>query len=91
MIYITGDTHGDGEWLRRFDGISLKSGDMIIILGDFGFIWDGSLEENKYLDELEFYLEEKQVMLLFLDGNHENHAILNAMEDISAAVLPCHN
>lgn len=78
--YITADTHGDREWLRRFDEISLKPGDMIIILGDFGFIWDGSLEENKYLDELQFYLEEKQVMLLFLDGNHENHAILNAME-----------
>ena len=46
MVYITGDTHGD---LSRFETAAakkLKKGDTLIVLGDFGFVWDGSAAEK---------------------------------------------
>ena len=51
MIYITGDTHGD---LSRFDNPlvkKLKSGDNLIICGDFGFIWEGNEKEYRILSK----------------------------------------
>ena len=52
MIYITGDTHGD---YKRFSSQKLKrlrSGDTLIICGDFGFVWNGDNNEHKLLAEL---------------------------------------
>ena len=49
MIYITGDTHGD---IERFNDKALKkltANDMIIVCGDFGFIWQGGDKERKML------------------------------------------
>jgi len=45
--------------------------DYVIILGDFGLIWDykgESSEERNWLD----WLEDKPFTTLFIDGNHEN-------------------
>ena len=39
MIYITGDTHGE---LERFKGKELRrlgKNDILLVLGDFGFLW----------------------------------------------------
>ena len=70
MIYITGDTHGDpavfqtgsmpGEdtWTEK---------DILIVCGDFGFIFDDSEEENAILD----YIATKPYTVCFCDGNHE--------------------
>ena len=52
MVYITGDTHGD---LSRFETAAakkLKKGDTLIVLGDFGFVWDGSAAEKNRLQKL---------------------------------------
>ena len=49
MIYITGDLHGE---IERFDDKKmkkLKKGDILIVCGDFGFIWNNSIEEQKKL------------------------------------------
>lgn len=82
-IYVTGDTHG---WLgvRKlltpdfFDMVDWKDftkDDYIIILGDFGLLWNGSdVEKNilKMLDTMPF-------TTLFIDGNHENFNMLNSL------------
>ena len=82
MIFITGDTHGD---VRRFNNNSfyeqkeMTKDDYVIILGDFGMVWDYSGEsryEKYWLD----WLDEKPFTTLFIDGNHENHDRLDAME-----------
>lgn len=74
MIYITGDTHGD---VRRFSKESfpeqedMAKDDFVIILGDFGLVWDKdheSKEEKYWLD----WLDNKPFTTLFIDGNHEN-------------------
>ena len=68
MIYVTGDMHGN---ISRFDNkviSKLKRGDYLIICGDFGFIWDGSRQEEKALT----FLNKQKFTILFVDGCHEN-------------------
>lgn len=81
MIYITGDTHGE---INRFSNNSfyeqkeMTKEDYVIILGDFGVVWDwqGESEYERYwLD----WLEQKPFTTLFIDGNHENHDRLDEM------------
>ena len=72
MVYITGDMHGDeSRWLDRKIR-KLKSGDTLIICGDFGFIWDGSKSERKLLE----YLGSRKYNICFIDGTHENYDLL---------------
>ena len=75
MIYITGDTHGE---LDRFKGKELRrlgKNDVLFVLGDFGFLWDGGKEERKRLD----WLAKRPYTILFLDGTHENFETLDAL------------
>lgn len=78
MIYITGDTHGTEDWekinTRNFpEQHMFTRHDYLIILGDFGAIWDGS-DEDKYI--IKTY-SERNFTTLFIDGNHENHDMLD--------------
>ncbi|WP_260504042.1 hypothetical protein [Paenibacillus illinoisensis] len=47
--------------------------DYVIIVGDFGLIWDGSNEDRYWLKWLD---KTKSFTTLFLDGNHENFDLL---------------
>ena len=79
-VYITGDTHGE---FQRFGSKyfpqqkNLSREDYVIITGDFGGLWDGSPKDQHWLD----WLEEKPFTTLFVDGNHENFALLNALPE----------
>jgi len=81
-VYLTGDIHGNPVRLstdsfyeqKEFSGN--KEDNTVIILGDFGLVWnkDGESKEEKWwLD----WLEEKSFTTIFVDGNHENHFRLN--------------
>lgn len=75
MIYVTGDTHGD---IRRFKDPALKklrNGDVLIVCGDFGFIWDGSKHEKSILKKL----ADKEYTIAFIDGCHENFDIIESL------------
>lgn len=72
MIYVTGDTHGDINRFNENPLKKLKSGDILIICGDFGFIWDGSRHEKAVLKKL----EAKDYTIAFVDGCHENFDLL---------------
>ena len=77
-IYVTGDRHGQLRTLGPKYFSQQKNftrNDYLIITGDFGGVWDGSLKEHAMLE----LLEARSFTTLFLDGNHENHAMLNAM------------
>lgn len=77
MVYITGDTHGD---LTRFDAPELKRlrrEDTLIVCGDFGFVWDDSPAEKKKRRAL----SRKKYTIAFLDGAHENFALLAAFPE----------
>ena len=81
MIYVTGDTHGtiDIHKLnsKNFpEGRTLTKDDYVIICGDFGFVWNGDKEDQWWLK----WLAAKPWTTLFVDGNHENHDMLEQME-----------
>lgn len=77
-IYITGDTHGGIDFIKLRTlaqrNKNLSRSDYVIIAGDFGGVWvKGTLSKDlhKYV-KLPF-------TVLFIDGNHENFDLLNAM------------
>ena len=72
MVYLTGDTHGELDRFRHGKLRWLGKRDVVLVLGDFGFVWDGSKEEQKKLD----WLRKRPYTLLFLDGSHENYDLL---------------
>lgn len=73
MIYITGDTHGSfRDFSERIHSKNVKKGDIVIVCGDFGFLW-GDQMHNYYLQMLRF----EPYTILFVDGNHENFDMLN--------------
>ena len=72
MVYLTGDTHGELDRFRHGKLRWLGKRDTVVVLGDFGFVWDGSREEQKRLD----WLRKRPYTLLFLDGPHENYELL---------------
>ena len=73
-IYITGDTHNNFSRLsfkNWKESKSLTKEDVLIILGDFGLIFNNILTKNeKYLTG---WLNDRPYTVLFIDGNHENH------------------
>lgn len=74
MIYVTGDFHGDIQRFHAADMKRLKRNDYLIICGDFGFLWDGSVQEEKTLR----WIGRRKYHVLFLDGSHDN---LNLLEN----------
>lgn len=73
MIYTTGDVHGDITRFKKGKLRWLGKKDTLIILGDFGFIWDGAKEEREAL----VWLAKRKYKILFLDGTHENFDLLS--------------
>lgn len=75
MLFLTGDCHGD---FHRFSSKAfpiqrdLTKQDLVVILGDAGFLWDGSKQDEWWLD----WLETKSFTTLDIGGNHENYDLL---------------
>lgn len=80
-IYLTGDTHGSEDFgkVRAFAEVAtgLTRDDYLIILGDFGLVWHvpPSSEERELLS----WLNDCPWTTLFVDGNHENFDVLDAL------------
>ena len=75
-IYLIGDTHGTyAEVKKVFTKYELNQ-DYIIVLGDFGFIWNPK-EAKHLLKQLEYLMTKFNSQLLFVDGNHENFELLS--------------
>ena len=80
-VYVTGDIHGNPERLgvhsfyeqKEFIKNRENQGDnTVIILGDFGLVWnrDGESSQEKYWLN---WLDNKPFTTVFVDGNHSNH------------------
>lgn len=75
-VYATGDCHGT---FRRFgrkyfpEQANMSRDDFVVICGDFGGLWEGTEEENYWLD----WLNDKPWITLWVDGNHENFTLLS--------------
>jgi predicted phosphodiesterase len=72
-IFVTGDIHGEID-IRRLsmekfpEQKLLTKEDYLIILGDFGLVWNDSKQEKYWRN----WLTNKTFTTLFVDGNHEN-------------------
>lgn len=77
-ILLLGDVHGQGGWLklviRTADVLGIKT---ILQLGDFGF-WPHTGSGKVFWDNTQRFLEQCDVDLWWVDGNHENHDWLDA-------------
>ena len=78
MIYVTGDTHCPIDIhklnTKNFpEQRNLTKDDTLVICGDFGAVWDGGKEDLFW----QKWLEEKNMTVVFCDGNHENFDLLN--------------
>lgn len=75
MVFVTGDTHGQIDFLKllRFASAhpELTKNDYVIIAGDFGAVWD-----PKTLDKTLKPYSDLPFTVLFVDGNHENFDLL---------------
>jgi len=78
MIFITGDRHGS-KGMSRLNSDNfpinkeLTKDDYVIVTGDFGVVWNGDKEDKYWLN----WLHEKNFTILFCDGNHDGHDILD--------------
>lgn len=72
-IFITGDKHRTFVplfWLAEKE--TLHPSDIMIIAGDAGYVWD-----KDYVYDMESLQQVFPGTIAFVDGNHENHALLN--------------
>lgn len=80
-VFITGNLHGklgidrlnEDTFIQQKE---LNANDNLIVLGDFGLIWDEHIEDEILLDDL----DSKNYNILFVDGSHENFDLLNDYE-----------
>lgn len=75
QIFLMGDTHGDFRNITKLLNTVELNQDLVIVLGDFGFIWDGTYQNNT--NTLQKVFSTHNSILAFLDGNHENFEIIN--------------
>ena len=81
MIYVTGDTHGFTD-NARIDaahwpvGQTLTRNDCLVICGDFGAFWGDDERDQALLD----WYEAQPWTTLWVDGNHENHDLIDQLE-----------
>ncbi len=68
MVYVTGDMHGDLERLYDKEFRKLKKGDVLLVCGDFGYIFDGSKTEKQVIK----YLATRKFVTAFVEGTHDN-------------------
>jgi len=74
MVYVTGDMHGCLDRLYDKNFRRLKSGDVLIVCGDFGFIFDGGKTERQVID----FLATRRFVTAFVDGTHDNMKRINS-------------
>lgn len=72
MIYVTGDTHGDFDRFKHPLVKKMRSDDVLLICGDFGFVWDGSKAEQKLLKKI----GSRRHDTVFVEGCHDNYDLL---------------
>ncbi len=72
MIWITGDMHGDFSRFKKAPLKNLKAGDTLLVCGDFGFLWEGTRQEEHILQKI----SSLKYTVAFVDGCHENFELL---------------
>lgn len=87
-IMFAGDIHGDTEHLRWVFSRAARSGvKWIIACGDFGY-WPHFESGQQFLDLAEDLAARHGITLYWVDGNHENHDMLDGLVALHGAGNP---
>lgn len=78
MIYVTGDIHGQYNRFETPEIRRIRRDDVLLICGDFGFIWNGGNNEEAILRKI----GKKKFITAFVDGAHENFDLLSKYETV---------
>jgi hypothetical protein len=85
-ILLAGDWHGNVEFSAR---VLERAGELgcraVLQLGDFG-LWPG--RENEWLDHIDVGAAEAGVEVVWVDGNHEHHALLERLPRVAGGLVP---
>lgn len=81
MIFVTGDIHGHIDIHKLTsdmwpEGRTLTRDDYLVICGDFGNVWNMDRSDQYWLN----WLENKPWTTLWVDGNHENHDLIDGFD-----------
>lgn len=73
LVALVGDWHGDTEWaVAAVDLLAEVGVPLVISVGDFGY-WPHFTKGPSYLAALTARLEAHNMVLWWVDGNHEDH------------------
>ena len=77
-ILLTGDLHGDSLRLFLLNNDKFTKDDIVIVLGDFGMIWN---DEEVAVQALGI-LGKVNFTIAFVDGNHEGFPLISKLETV---------
>ncbi len=73
MIYVTGDMHGDTERLYDRQFRKIKPGDVLLVCGDFGYIFNHDKLEEQVIN----FFSKQKFITAFVDGTHDDLSFIN--------------
>jgi predicted phosphodiesterase len=77
MIAVSGDWHANQHFAKRAIECAKDNGAQLILhVGDFGYTFS-----RKFMSDVNYALRRAGIPLGFVDGNHENHELLNSLVD----------
>jgi len=87
-LFVCGDLHGRSLDMQKLNTTKwkeqkeLSKDDVLIQLGDFGLVWYND-SDRRAREEINFrkWLVNKKFTTAFLDGNHENHELLEQLPE----------
>lgn len=86
-VMFAGDIHGNVEHMRWLGYMAYEQGcDTIVACGDFGY-WPHLTFGKQFLREVEAVCEGWGLTLYWVDGNHENHDMLQALRGETTGVV----
>lgn len=76
-LMLLGDVHGNLPWMFKAINYAKSQGaDTILQVGDFGW-WRDCPATWQYLAQVQQELKELDLLLFWVDGNHEDHSFLD--------------
>lgn len=79
-VLMVGDWHGRTTWMEKVLRAAYRSGHKLLIhVGDLAVLWPAPNDNDKFTKILKRRLDEYQLTLIFVDGNHDVHPKLRAL------------